>query len=70
MSEKSKKELLEEKKVNLVNDLIAANTVTEEIWKYHPDNPNKHDVVEEYKQLKQIMNDIEEEIKEVENELK
>ena len=33
MSEKSKKELLEEKKVNLVNDLIAANTVTEEVWK-------------------------------------
>ena len=70
MSEKSKKELLEEKKVNLVNDLIATNTVTEEVWKYHPDNPNKHDVVEEYNQLKQIINDIEEEIVEVENQLK
>ena len=70
MSEKSKKELLEEKKVNLVNDLIAANTVTEEVWKYNPNNPNKHDVVEEYNQLKQIINDIEEEIEEVENQLK
>ena len=70
MSEKSKKELLEEKKVNLVNDLIAANTVTEEVWKYHPNNPNKHDIVEEYNQLKQIINDIEEEIEEVENQLK
>ena len=70
MSEKSKKELLEEKKVNLVNDLIAANTGTEDVWKYHPDNPNKHDVVEEYNQLKQIINDIEEEIEEVENQLK
>ena len=70
MSEKSKKELLEEKKINLVNDLIAAKTVTEEVWKYHPDNPNKHDVVEEYNQLKQIINDIEEEIEEVENQLK
>ena len=70
MSEKSKKELLEEKKVNLVNDLIAANTVTEEVWKYHPNNPNKHDVVEEYNQLKQIINDIEEDIEEVENQLK
>ena len=70
MSEKSKKELLEEKKVNLVNDLIAANTLTEEVWKYHPNNPNKHDVVEEYNQLKQIINDIEEEIEEVENQLK
>lgn len=69
MNKKTDKQLLEEQKVNLINDLIAANTVTEEIWKYHPDNPKKHDVVEEYKQLKQIINDIEEEIKEVESKL-
>ena len=37
----SKQELLEEQKVNLVKDLIALSTVMEELWNYHPDNPNK-----------------------------
>ena len=58
----STKETLEEQKANLVNDLIAISTVMDEIWNYHPDNPNKKDVVEEYKTLEKIKVDIESEI--------
>ena len=34
----------------------------DEIWKYHPENPEKKDVVSEYNILKQIKADIEKEI--------
>ena len=37
----------------------------EEIWRYHPDNPNKKDVVKEFNVLKEIKKNIEEEIAEI-----
>lgn len=58
----SNKETLEEQKANLVNDLIALSTVMDEIWNYHPDNPNQKDVVAEYNQLLKIKGDIENEL--------
>lgn len=58
----SNKETLEEQKANLVNDLIAVSTVIEEIWNYHPDNPNKKDIIAEYNQLLKIQGDIENEL--------
>jgi len=54
---------LEEQKVELINDLMAVATVIEELWRYHPDNPEKKDVVAEYNQLLKIQGDIENEIK-------
>jgi len=54
---------LEEQKVELINDLLATATVIEELWRYHPDNPEKKDVVAEYNQLLKIQGDIENEIK-------
>jgi hypothetical protein len=53
-------------KTELVNDLIATTTVMEELWKYHPENPNKKDVVSEYKILEKIKVDIEKEMKDLE----
>ncbi len=50
------------RKVELINDLMAVATVIEEIWNYHPDNPNKKDVVSEYNQLLKIKGDIENEL--------
>jgi len=38
----------------------------EEVWRYHPDNPNKKDVIKEYNILKQIQSDIEQELAELE----
>ena len=54
-------------KTELVNDLIATTTVMEELWKYHPENPNMKDVVDEYKVLEKIKVDIEKEMRGMEN---
>lgn len=56
-------EKLEEQKANLINDLLAVSTVMEEVWNYHPDNPNQKDVIKEYQTLLQIQKDIETELK-------
>ena len=52
-------------KVELVNDLVAVTTVMDELWSYHPENPNKKDIVGEYNQLLKIKGDIENEIAEL-----
>ena len=52
-------------KVELVNDLVAVTTVMDELWSYHPENPNKKDIVGEYNQLLKIKGDIENEIVEL-----
>jgi len=49
-------------KTELVNDLIATTTVMEDLWRYHPENPDKKDVVSEYEVLKKIKVDIEVEL--------
>ena len=38
-------------KNNLMGDILAVNTVIEEVWNYHPSNPNKADIEEEYEKL-------------------
>ena len=55
----SKQEELDQQKTELINDLVATSTVMDEVWRYHPDNPEKKDVVKEYEILKQIQKDIE-----------
>tara|TARA_B100000282_G_scaffold99521_1_gene70083 strand:+ start:687 stop:887 length:201 start_codon:yes stop_codon:yes gene_type:complete len=63
--EKTELQILEEKKVELINDLAATATVMDELWRYHPDNPNKVNIVKEYDSLKKMQSDIEEEIKDL-----
>ena len=63
--EKTELQILEEKKVELINDLAATATVMDELWRYHPDNPKKVNIVEEYDSLKKMQSDIEEEIKDL-----
>ena len=41
-------------KTELVNDLVATTTIMEDLWRYHPENPDKKDVVSEYKVLERI----------------
>jgi len=55
----------EDQRNELINDLIATSTVMDELWQYHPDNPKKKNVVDEYNVLKQIHKDLEEEIKQL-----
>ena len=61
----TKQEELNQQKSELVADLVATSTVMEEVWRYHPDNPNKKDVIKEYEILKQIQKDIESELAEL-----
>ena len=64
----SKIDDLNNKKSELIADLIATSTVMEEVWNYHPDNPDRKDPVTEYEKLKQIKSDVEREIDELERE--
>ena len=61
----TKQEELDQQKSELVADLLATSTVMEEVWRYHPDNPEKKDVIKEYNILKQIQKDIESELAEL-----
>ena len=58
----TKQEELDLQKAELINDLVATSTVMEEVWRYHPDNQEKKDVIKEYNILKQIQKDIESEL--------
>ena len=60
--ELNEQEQLNQQKANLLDDLMAVSTVMEEVWNYHPDNPNKKDVVTEYNHLLKIKGDIENEL--------
>jgi|TARA_R110000772_G_scaffold142787_1_gene252433 hypothetical protein len=51
------------KKSELLEDLVATETVIEEIWRYHPENPKRLDILKEYDKLKVIKADIENELK-------
>ena len=59
ITDMTKQEELDQQKSELVADLLATSTVMEEVWRYHPDNPSKKDVIKEYEILKQIQKDIE-----------
>jgi hypothetical protein len=65
-----KKQELENQKSELINDLMATVTITEELWSYHPENPKKVDIVVEYEKLQQIKADVEKELEEIEEELR
>tara|TARA_B100001778_G_scaffold327009_1_gene324439 strand:- start:2421 stop:2621 length:201 start_codon:yes stop_codon:yes gene_type:complete len=59
---KMDKQEKEYKKSELIADLLATQTVMEEMWRYHPENPDKKDVTQEYNVLKQMCSDIEKEL--------
>ena len=63
--ELNEEEQLNNQKSALIDDLMATVTVMEEVWNYHPDNPNKKDIVQEYKLLERIKFDIEKELSEL-----
>ena len=61
----SKQDELDYKKSELLADLKATVKVMEEIYRYHPNNPNKVDIVKEYTILEKIQSDIEKELSEL-----
>lgn len=60
--ELTQEEQLNQQKAALLDDLMATVTVMEEVWSYHPENPNKKDIITEYNLLKKIKEDIESEL--------
>ena len=60
-------QIKDNQKSELIADLVATTTVMDEVWRYHPDNPKKKDIVKEYNILKQIIKDIEFELKELDS---
>ena len=68
MKEITEQEKLDNQKSELIDDLLATATVKEEVWRYHPDNPNRKDVIKEYDILCQIERDLELELKELKSQ--
>ena len=60
---------LKEKRIELINDLIAITTVKDDLWQYHPNNPKKKNVVKEFDSLIEMYKKIEVEIEEVEQKI-
>ena len=47
-----------DKKSQLVNDIINLSRLIDEMYVYHPDNPDRVDVVEETERIKKIISDL------------
>jgi hypothetical protein len=52
-------------KIELVNELSFLLGLQEKVWRYHPNNPNAHSIVDEYAQLQMDIEDIEKQLEEV-----
>lgn len=58
----SQQQEMENLKADLVNDLISISTVMEELWKYHPENPERIDIEVEYAKLEEMKKGVETEL--------
>jgi len=61
MTGKEKQDL----KIELVNEVIFLNDRLEDLWRYHPENPKKIDVVWEYNNIKNELDLIEDRIQQL-----
>jgi len=52
----------QKEKAQLINDVIFYSKRLEDLWRYHPENPKRLDVVEEYNYLKNEIKFLEKEI--------
>ena len=60
--EENQETVNENLKADLINDLISVSTVMEELWKYHPENPERIDIISEYDNLVEMKKEIEAEL--------
>ena len=59
MREFTEQERIDDEKSELLQDLMAAEKVMGELWKYHKNNPNRVSIEDEYSLLEKMKNDIE-----------
>lgn len=50
---------------DLLNDLIHWGHLKEDIWKYHPDNPERVDIVDEYNRISEKFEQIKSLLKQI-----
>ena len=53
-----REQTLEERKSDLINDIIRLESMAEDLWQYHPDNDEKIDVVKSYNNIKNKINEV------------
>ena len=58
-------EQIEQKKADLVNDLIFLLNIKDELWRYHPENPKKINVEAEWITIKDKIQAVENELKQL-----
>lgn len=63
-------EILQEKLVNIQNDIIELYTNKEKLWKYHPDNPDGEDIKIIYQHYQNTIEGRESELKTIEDKIK
>ena len=63
MSEKNK---LEHELIDLQSQLLALSNIKDEVWIYHPSNPDFVNPIKLYEELKGNIVDVERKIKEIE----
>ncbi len=51
-----------EERISLINEMVFLTGLQEKLWKYHPNNQDKVNVVDEYAQLQMDIDDIERKI--------
>jgi len=56
-------EQTENKRVELINEVTFLTQRLEEVWRYHPNNPDQVDVLKETLELKEMISNLEGEIK-------
>ncbi len=56
-----------DKKTQLINNIINLSRLIDEMYVYHPDNPDRVDVVEETERIKQIISDLSAQIDELDS---
>ena len=61
-------EWFEQREIELTNDIISMATIIDDYYRFHPDNPNRVDVVDEYNNLKKLMTEVEETLKQYKKE--
>ena len=49
-------------KIEMINEVIFLTKISEELWSYHPDNPNQIDVKDQYSKVQDKITKLQEEI--------
>ena len=60
---------LESERMELINDLIALSQIMDDYYRFHPNNPNRIDLVEAYDNLVEMKKEIDINLEEIEIEL-